>query len=110
MFNKRRSGFAFLRVLFALSLCSSGGLLAMFSFVGAPSFLTGPAQQVAHQDRDSRPRYMPVRGDRGEDLGRLEEEWNQRLTYPTGRFDPAWVRQAAAQDATIRRNIPFGAT
>ena len=55
------------------------------------------------------PRYMPVRGEKGEDLSRMEQEWNDRLTYPTGRFNPAWLRQAAAQDAKIRRNIPLGA-
>ena len=40
----------------------------------------------------------------------LEQEsfWHNRLTYPTGRFDPSWVRQAAAQDSQIERGIPTG--
>ena len=54
-------------------------------------------------------RYMPVPGGDPDDLDRIEAEWNNRLTYPTGVFDPAWVRQAAAADARIARSVPFGA-
>jgi len=40
----------------------------------------------------------------------LEQEgfWMQRLTYPTGKFDARWVRQAAEQDKRIARGIPVG--
>ena len=40
----------------------------------------------------------------------LEQEgyWMHRLSYPTGRFDPAWVRQAADQDSRILRQVPKG--
>src|SRR5205085_12552217 len=55
------------------------------------------------------PRYMPVTGGEPDDLDRLETEWNNRLTYPTGLFNPAWVRLAAAADARITRALPFGA-
>ena len=51
---------------------------------------------------------MPVPGGEADDLNRLEMEWHNRLTYPTGRFDPAWVRLAAAQDAQVQRAIPAG--
>ena len=37
---------------------------------------------------------MPVRGGEPDDLNRMEEEWNNRLTYPTGIFNPAWLRLA----------------
>ena len=30
------------------------------------------------------------------------------MSYPTGGFDPAWVREAAARDALIERAIPAG--
>ncbi|MDQ6939042.1 MAG: hypothetical protein M3119_02685, partial [Verrucomicrobiota bacterium] len=56
-----------------------------------------------------RPKYMPVLGSDREDLGRLELDWSNRLTYPTGNFNPEWVRRAAAQDAAIERGIPTGA-
>ncbi|MDQ2868342.1 MAG: hypothetical protein M3R59_08030 [Verrucomicrobiota bacterium] len=51
---------------------------------------------------------MPVAGERFEDLDRLETEWNNRVTYPTGNFDPAWIRAAADQDARIKSRIPAG--
>src|SRR5918911_174720 len=57
-------------------------------------------------------RFLPIPGGEGreesEALARLEQQWNDRLTYPTGRFNPAWLRQAAAQDRRIQRNVPAG--
>jgi hypothetical protein len=37
-----------------------------------------------------------------------EEYWAHRLSYPTGDFDPAWVREAAEHDARIQRSVPAG--
>src|SRR6202040_3140126 len=34
--------------------------------------------------------------------------WADRVGYPTGRFDPSWVREAIAQDARVERSIPAG--
>ena len=42
----------------------------------------------------------------GEDLARLKQYWHNRLTYPTGRFDPAWVREAAVQHARMPVGVP----
>ncbi len=39
----------------------------------------------------------------------LEQYWHDRLTYPTGRFDPAWVRAAATQHARMASGVPAGA-
>ena len=47
-------------------------------------------------------------GERYEQLIEQEEYWANRLTYPTGRFDPAWVRAALEQDANIERAVPSG--
>ena len=41
-------------------------------------------------------------------LAELEQYWQDRLTFPTGRFDPAWVRAAAVQHARIARGVPAG--
>ena len=41
-------------------------------------------------------------------LAQLEQYWHDRLTYPTGRFDPAWVRAAAAQHARMTSGVPAG--
>jgi len=57
---------------------------------------------------DQLDRYMPVPGGEADDLDSMEIDWHNRVTYPTGRFDPAWVRQAAVQDASIARQVPAG--
>ncbi|HEY2567837.1 MAG TPA: hypothetical protein VGI25_00810 [Candidatus Udaeobacter sp.] len=95
------SAFFNLRVLVGLLFCFSGTLLALF---GSGVFSSGEAEQ--------KERYMPVPGQRpeseGADLGRLELYWNDRLTYPTGRFDPRWLRAAAAQHARLPTGVPAG--
>jgi len=37
-----------------------------------------------------------------------EEFWFHRLTYPTGKYSPAWTRKAAEQDRAIQRGVPAG--
>ena len=95
------SAFFNLRALVGFLFCFAGVLLALLAF-GA--FGVWDAEQPA--------RYMPVPGSSPEaeaaDLGRLEQFWNDRLTYPTGRFDPAWLRAAAAQHSRMSRGIPAG--
>ena len=55
---------------------------------------------------------MPVPGASSESeaarLAQLEQYWHDRLTFPTGRFDPAWVRAAAAQHARMASGVPAG--
>ena len=41
-------------------------------------------------------------------LAQLEQYWHDRLTYPTGRFDPAWVRAAVAQHDRMTTGVPAG--
>src|SRR4051794_28110006 len=58
-------------------------------------------------------KLLPVPSDtdqesESEELGRLDQFWNDRLTYPTGDFDPAWVRTAVAQDAAVEEKMPAG--
>ena len=109
-------GIVNLRVLFALTLCSAGVLLAIFSFAGLPGLVghgvtsTNAAGSFSDREEKERERYMPVAGPEGkrDDLNRIEEEWHNRLTYPTGKFDAAWVRKAAVQDSFIQRRIPAG--
>ena len=96
-----QAGFFNPRALLGLTLCFVGLALAIF------------AARESSLRRMSQPaRYMPVPGGnlQGEAarLSELELYWQNRLTYPTGRFDPAWVRVAAAQDARITRGIPAG--
>src|SRR4029077_7893983 len=98
-----RSGFLQIRTLIAVVFCWGSVVLAMLSF----------APPVANRDSRHEPlgrlqRYMPVPGGDPDDMNRMEEEWNNRLTYPTGIFNPVWLRQAAAADSLISRAIPAG--
>src|SRR5258708_36320920 len=77
------AGFFNPRALLGLTVCFAGLALAIFA----------ARESTVH--RLSQPaRYMPVPGSelKGEAarLGELEQYWQDRLTYPTGRFDPAW--------------------
>lgn len=65
---------------------------------------------VAPQDRHlaaetDLDRYMRGKAD---DLAGMEQYWNDRVTYPTGVFNPTWLRNAAAQDAKVSRAVPLG--
>ena len=52
-------------------------------------------------------RYVPVPGgEKGEQFAAMDSYWNDRLTYPTGRFNPAWLRNAARQDARMQAACP----
>src|SRR6266480_4528907 len=99
-----RFGFLQIRALVAVALFGVAICLAKFSF--APPQTTNNERE--HEEMDRLGRYMPVPGGDADDMSRMEEEWNNRLTYPTGIFDPLWVRLAAAKDALIQRAIPLG--
>ena len=96
-----QGGFVNLRMLLGLTLALSGIALAIFAGKEA---LVPRASEPEH--------YMPVPGGRSSDeargLAELEQYWHNRLTYPTGRFDPAWVRAAAAQHARMTSGVPAG--
>src|SRR5215510_8986728 len=101
-----QSGFFNLRALISFTLCFLGLALALFAHLIDHLSLPGAT-------KSSRPPpYMPAPGAKPEaeaaDLGRLEQFWNDRLTYPTGRFDPAWVRAAAVQHARLPIGVPSG--
>jgi hypothetical protein len=104
-----KSGFLNPRVLLAGALCAAAVLLATFSLTGMPNLLVGGSEETEREGIDLPQRDMPVPGGEADDLNRLELERAIRLTYPTGKFDPAWIRQAAAQDARVPRGIPAGA-
>ena len=96
-------GFFNLRLVVALSLCMAGLALAVVAF-------HPPAEPT--REAENPPRDIPTLGEspqkEASDLGRLEQFWSDRVTYPTGNFDPAWVRQAADQDALVSRSVPAG--
>src|SRR6476620_7341498 len=94
-------GFVNLRALLALFLCFTGVALAIFA-----------GRDVAVRPASEPERYMPVPGSMPESeaagLAELEQYWHDRLTFPTGRFDPAWVQAAADQHARMTSGVPAG--
>ncbi len=51
----------------------------------------------------------PGGGEPGEaSLTKVEQYWQTRLTYPTGRFDQRWALKAAKQAKRIKSGIPKG--
>src|SRR2546421_2649969 len=103
-------GFFNLRALIGFTLCFAGVALALFAhFSPIPDHLG-----LSGAAKAARPLpYIPAPGGRPEaeaaDLARLERFWNDRLTYPTGRFDPGWLRAAAVQHARLPMGVPAGA-
>src|SRR6266550_1112528 len=107
--SSTRSAFFNLRSLFGFTLGFLGIVLAIFAHF---SPITDHVSRPGATNAPRPPRYMPVPGARSEaeaaELGRLEQFWTDRLTYPTGRFDPAWLRAAAAQHSRLSVGVPAG--
>jgi hypothetical protein len=102
--NVHRSAFFSGRALAGLLLCCLGITLAVFAFRTQPVSVA--------ESSDEAVRDMPTLGDdprnEARDLNRLEQYWNDRLTYPTGVFNPEWVRAAAAQHLNMPVSTPAG--
>ena len=96
------------RLFLAFNLFCAAGLLGLSAFQAASSGDGQEKREQAEAGAEGMEHYMPVPGGEPDDLNRLELQWNNRLTYPTGLFDPAWVRRAVAQDEQISRNVPGG--
>src|SRR5262245_18051014 len=102
-------GIVNIRFLISFTLCFVGALLTISAMTGMGWGILGHTSGLTREERgeaDRSDRYMPVPGGEIDDLDEMEQDWHNRLTYPTGRFDPTWVRQAAAQDAQIARAVP----
>jgi hypothetical protein len=87
--------------------------IALLAAVGLALFATvlaASSTRWAHSTKSSAPlRYMALPGgDVGEELGRMDTYWNDRVTYPTGNYNPAWLRHAAEQADKIPSGIPAG--
>jgi hypothetical protein len=112
--SSAQAAFFNFRVLLGVTLSFLAIALAIFaardSMLRSPQ---GPNQSsVSSEVPDERLHYMPVPGrntrEEAAGLAQLEQFWFDRLTFPTGRFNPAWVRKAAAQHSRMRKGKPFG--
>src|SRR5215471_18328777 len=104
-----KGGFFYLRAPLGITLCIVG--LALAILAGRGGVLRHPGAPVTRPDQEPE-RYMPVPGVGSQTeaarLAQLEQYWHDRLTFPTGRFNPAWVRAAAAQHARMATGVPAG--
>src|SRR3954469_19749687 len=87
--------------------------IAMVAAVAVALFVTvlvAGSTHWTHSKKASAPlRTMPVPGgDAGEALKQMDSYWNDRVTYPTGNFNPAWLRHAAEHADKIPSGIPAG--
>ena len=98
-----KSGFFYLRVLFGLGLCIAGLALTVFAFQKASDYNQENRDPGAGSPNPAG--QPPARICRSQPL---EQFWNDRLTYPTGKFDPTWLRQAAAEHAQLAKGVPAG--
>ena len=94
--------------LFALGILA----IATFVIVAKQSGTEYVIPALRAMDPEKLERMLPVPGGEGKEEGQalaaLEMYWNDRLTYPTGQFDPAWLRDAVEQDRVVPRGIPDG--
>src|ERR1043166_3154130 len=102
-------GFFTLRALLGFTLCFAGLALGISGYFSPLTNHVSPAGETSASQSE---RYIPVPGGSSHDeaagLAQLEQYWHDRLTFPTGRFDPAWVRAAAAQHARMTSGVPAG--
>ena len=88
--------------------------VAVVAAVGVALFVTALVAGSTHwraSTKASAPlRYMALaNGDAGEQLGLMDSYWNDRVTYPTGNYNPEWLRHAAKQaDARERLTVLRG--
>ena len=86
--------------------------LVIFGTAFLLALVAGTGHWPGGEDAKSPPRYAAVPGVGGveaetEQFDVRDAYWNDRVTYPTGRYNPAWLRNAARQDARIARGVPF---
>ena len=109
--SSARAAFFNVRVLLGVTLGFLG--LALAIFAAKESVLRSPKRPNQTILAATQPaRYMPVPGankrEEAAGLAQLEQFWFDRLTFPTGRFNPAWVRAAAREHARMPKGMPFG--
>lgn len=106
-----RTAFFNVRVLLGVTLGFLGVALAIFAGKDAMLHVPKPSTDTDVAASQT-PRYLPVPGhnkrEEAAGLAQLEQYWFDRLTFPTGRFNPAWVRAAAREHKRMPKGTPFG--
>ena len=87
-----------------------GSIFAVLAVLSLSFLVFGKFDLQPNAEPEELMRYMPIPAEEGkeesESLAQLELQWNDRLTYPTGRFNPGWIREAAVEDASVESVVP----
>src|SRR5919202_2928340 len=91
---------------------ANGSLLArygpLFALLIVLLALIAPERRYMTTDNSWREALLAPGPSEAEDLLSLERYWADRVTYPTGRFDPRWLQAAAVQDKRVLPALPLG--
>src|ERR1044072_7928566 len=108
--SSARAAFFNFRLLLGVTLGFLGVALAIFA--GRDGLLrgpNGPNRRNVSSELSDQPHYLPVPGcdvrEEAAGLAQLEQFWFDRLTFPTGRFNPEWVRAADRQHKRMPRGM-----
>ena len=108
----RRSAFVISRLTAAFAFFFLSAALVVFSFstrLNRPQVAATSEKTEADGERmHDMPTLGENPGDEAKNLERLEQYWSDRVTYPTGHFDPQWLRNAAVQHNRMSKGIPAG--
>ena len=94
-----------LRLIIAIGLLAALGIAG-----GAIRWNAAPPAPLAARQGDP-DRSVPLADSQTGDAGgqqTADAYLNHRYTYPTGKYDPKWLLQAAQQDQQVARGIPSG--
>src|SRR5436190_23541985 len=83
------------------------GLVIVFGAVLVAALVAGSVHWTRAHASAAPAKFMPA-PEGTENLSTLEAYWNNRITYPTGHFNPAWLRAAARHAARIPSRMPHG--
>jgi hypothetical protein len=94
---------------FAIPVAAVGIALAAFAVFGGGSARTSAPNRATLEGALYSPTPTPGENEAGE-ISRttVEQYWQSRLTYPTGRFDQRWAVAAEKQVAKVPAGIPAG--
>ncbi|HMA36326.1 MAG TPA: S-layer homology domain-containing protein [Chloroflexia bacterium] len=90
--------------LLGLALLAALGLAAA-AVARPPAPAVGPPAAAPDAERGGPPADLAADGPGPQAAAAY---WRDRYTYPTGRYDPAWLRAAAAQDRRVGAGVPAG--
>ncbi len=97
---------------FAALVLIAGIIVAAANSSRLSSFVASVSEEAYEKVFDKEPAEVESKTEEGKEeyemLLQQEGFWHDRLTYPTGRFNPEWLREAVRQDSQVERGVPEG--